>query len=115
MTRGLTLTEGSDLGVVLRLLREWQAWTQEDLARRTGISRVQIGKLEREEIDRPQIYTFQRLRWGLGLRPDSVARIAARWRVGIATTHRDLERATVLEARGREGRPASSEIFGAYP
>jgi len=111
------LTEGADLGVVLRLVRQWQNWTQTDLARCIGISPVQIGKLERAEIDRPRPYTWERLRWGLGLEPDAVARIAARWRAYEAQAFRDLKGATVDhrdQQRDRQRDPAGTyEIFGA--
>ncbi len=110
MTRGLT--DGADLGVVLRLVRQWQNWTQQELAQRIGISPVQIGKLERGEIERPHPYTWQRLRWGLGLRRESVARIASRWRALEAQTYREFQQATV-EDRDRQRDPGTYEIFGA--
>ncbi len=111
MTRGLT--DGADLGVVLRLVRQWQNWTQQELAQRIGISPVQIGKLERAEIERPRPYTWQRLRWGLGLRRESVARIASRWRALEAQTYREFQQATV-EDRDRQCDPADPyEVFGA--
>jgi transcriptional regulator with XRE-family HTH domain len=106
------LTEGADLGVVLRLVRQWQNWTQLELAQRIGISPVQIGKLERAEIDRPRPYTWERLRWGLGLEPDAVARIAARWRALEAQTHREFRQASV-DQRIRPRDPGPYEIFGA--
>jgi len=106
------LTDGAALGLVLRLVRQWQNWTQPELAQCIGISPVHIGKLERAEIDRPHPYTWQRLRWGLGLQPEAVARIAARWRALEAQTYREFQQAKV-EDRDRPRDPGPYEIFGA--
>ena len=103
---------GKDLGLVLRLLRQWREWTQAELAQRTGISLVQIGKLEREEIGRPHPKTWQRLRGGTGLQREAVPTVAPRLRALEAATHKQLER-VVVEDRDRPRDPGPYEIFGA--
>ncbi len=71
---------GKDLGLVLRWLRWCDGWTQSELAQRTGISLVQIAKLETAMIIRPQAKTWKRVEEGAGLRRQAVPIAASRLR-----------------------------------
>jgi transcriptional regulator with XRE-family HTH domain len=52
---------GRSLGLFLDRLRRQTGWTLEELAATTGVSDVQLGKIERGEVRRPHADTWQRI------------------------------------------------------
>ncbi|MBI3661252.1 helix-turn-helix transcriptional regulator [Candidatus Acetothermia bacterium] len=51
----------------LRRLRHKQAWTQEQLAKRSGVSRITINRLENEVEQSPRLETLERLAEAFGI------------------------------------------------
>jgi transcriptional regulator with XRE-family HTH domain len=76
---GSTAT-GEDLGLVLRLVRQKLGWTQEDLARKTGISKEQIRRIEALKVPAPSLLTWRRLRRSLGLHGPAIQAVGPRLR-----------------------------------
>ncbi len=57
------------VGERLRWTRDRHAWTQEDLARASGVPIVTISRIENRRIDRPRQSTVRRLADALGVDP----------------------------------------------
>lgn len=57
----------TDLGRVLFDAREAKGWSQEQLSRVSGVSRVTISKWETGQIDAPKMGTVRKLAAALGL------------------------------------------------
>lgn len=55
----------------LRKLREAKYWTQEDLAKRAGLSRVAIARLESTKVD-ARFSTIHKLANALGVEPEEL-------------------------------------------
>jgi transcriptional regulator with XRE-family HTH domain len=105
---------GKDLGLVLRLLWWRHDWTQVELAERTGISIVQIRKLEGDEITRPQRKTWRRVQGGAGLRPEAVPTAASRLRELEAEMRWVLDLAMIQEShQPPKAELDTARIFGA--
>ena len=68
---------GSTFGDLLRRHRDSANLTQEDLARRSGLTPQAIGLLERGERRRPQKYTVGKLAEALGLTGQDLAEFEA--------------------------------------
>jgi transcriptional regulator with XRE-family HTH domain len=60
-SQGPTDTPGQSLGLFLDRLRRQTGWTLEELAATSGVSDVQLGKIERGEVRRPHSDTWQRI------------------------------------------------------
>jgi transcriptional regulator with XRE-family HTH domain len=56
------------LGLSIRALRRRRAWTQADLATRTGLTRSAIGRIERGEVGRARVVDLERITEALGAR-----------------------------------------------
>ena len=62
----MTSVKGAHFGGRLRCLRLKREWTLAELATRAGMSRTQVGRLERGESD-PRLSAIQKLATALGV------------------------------------------------
>jgi transcriptional regulator with XRE-family HTH domain len=69
---------GRSLGMFLYHFRRKLRLSQEELAQLTGISPVQLGKIERGEIQRPHQRTWSLIAEGLGVTVEELERSALR-------------------------------------
>ncbi len=68
---------GRSLGIFLYHFRRKLGVSQEEFAQTTGVSPVQLGKIERGEIDRPHQRTWKLIADRLGVTVDEIVRRSA--------------------------------------
>ena len=110
---------GRSLGIFLYHLRRKLHVSQEELARRAGVSPVQLGKIERGEIDRPHHRTWELIARGLGVSVDEMERRAAavaRLEGLISSEILEMLRLREGAARTPEGEALAEEyqVFGDF-
>lgn len=97
-------------GLGIRALRRRRGWSQAELARRVGLSRSVVSRMERGRADRVALYTVQRVAAALDARVD----VRLLWRGEGLDRLLDRRHATLvnttLELLGGAGWAAASEV-----
>ncbi len=95
------MTEWRFQAKALERLRRAAGWSQADLARRAGVSRRTVSKLEGYWTESPRFETVSRLAGTLGVDPDLLIRPGL-WAAHVATVRPELARRWSEEERRRQ-------------
>ncbi len=89
--------QSSRVGLAFRTLRLRRGWRQSDLAERAGLSRWQIGRVERDDISSSSVGTLEAMARALG----AEVHVSVRWHGAEIDRLVNLRHATLHEAMAR--------------
>ena len=102
------------LGQALKELRKYRAWTQKDLAKRTGLGRGYIAQLEVNFVAKPSAETFLKLAKAFNIRPEKLYQAAGYIRGGEVILQHEENPEEILE-KLKLVQPISIPVYTEFP